>query len=69
MALTVGILGIGSNTALARLASNRLAGNRLGANKFASNKLASNRLASNGLTVDASGAGDLLATSDGRDVL
>lgn len=52
-----------------RLAANRLASNRLAANRLASNRLSSNRLASNRLAVNAIGAGALLATSDGRDVL
>ncbi len=57
-----------SVTSWNKLASNKLASNKLASNKLASNKLASNKLASNKLAVNMLGAGDLLSTSDGRDV-
>jgi hypothetical protein len=57
-----------SSTSSDITAWNKLASNKLASNKLASNKLASNKLASNKLSVNPLGAGDLLSTSDGRDV-
>lgn len=52
-----------------RLAANRLAANRLAANRLAANRLAANRLNGGQLALNSSSASDLLATSDGREVL
>jgi hypothetical protein len=51
-----------------RLAANRLAANRLAANRLAANRLGTQQL-SNGSSSLSDEAADLLATSDGRDVL
>ncbi len=56
-------------TAHNKLAANKLAANKLAANKLAANKLAANKLAANKLALNPAGAGDLIATEDGRDVL
>ena len=56
-------------TAWNRLQPNRLTSNRLQANKLLANRLSSQKLSSNRLALDATGAGDLLATGDGRNVL
>lgn len=58
----------------AKLAANKLAANKLAANKLAANKLSARKLAVAKLTktrfaLNAEGAADLLATSDGLEVL
>jgi hypothetical protein len=52
-----------------RLAANRLAANRLAANRLAANRLAANRLAANRLELDPIGAGDLLSTPEGIELM
>jgi hypothetical protein len=52
-----------------RLAANRLAANRLAANRLAANRLAANRLAANRLEIDPIGAGDLLKTPEGIELM
>jgi hypothetical protein len=52
-----------------RLAANRLAANRLAANRLAANRLAANRLAANRLELDPIGAGDLLKTPEGIELM
>jgi hypothetical protein len=52
-----------------KLAGNKLAGNKLAGNKLAGNKLAGNKLAGNKLALNMAGAGDLMETPDGREVL
>lgn len=52
-----------------RLAANRLAANRLAANRLAANRLAANRLAANRLELNPIGAGDLLSTPEGIELM
>ncbi len=52
-----------------KLAANKLAANKLAANKLAANKLAANKLAANLLELNTLGAGDLVCSEDGREVL
>jgi hypothetical protein len=49
--------------------SNRLSMNRLALNRLALNRLALNRLALNGVISGGMGAGELLATEEGREIL
>jgi hypothetical protein len=49
--------------------SNRLSMNRLALNRLALNRLALNRLALNGVIFGGMGAGELLATEEGREIL
>jgi hypothetical protein len=51
-----------------RIASNRIASNRIASNRIASNRIASNRISSNRMTVNMGSAGELLATTDGREI-
>lgn len=68
--LSAGVLGIGADAAEARLIANRLASNQLAlATQLAPNPLAANQLSANRFEVNPVGAGDLLATEDGREVL
>ena len=63
--------GTGSQSVVVdnRLAANRLAANRLAANRLAANRLAANRLAANRLELDPIGAGDLLSTPEGIELM
>jgi hypothetical protein len=51
------------------IAFNRLASNRLASNRLASNRLASNHLDAGRLALNTDAASELLATSDGQEVL
>ena len=52
-----------------KLSANKLSANKLSANKLSANKLSANKLSANRLELNMQGAGELIATADGREVL
>src|SRR4051812_38171449 len=51
-----------------RMTANRMTANRLQASRLSSSQLGASQLTSNRLTVNMASAGELLATSDGREL-
>jgi hypothetical protein len=55
-------------TADNKISANKISANKISANKISANKISANKISANKISANMLAAGDLLATSDGRDV-